>query len=135
MAPEIVFIVCLTAVCLMFMQEMTGIFKKVVAIPGVVLFVPLLLASWIIEAYADIWEWLAWAGQYEIQTLLAHLVPVLPFHLVALQSIKIILLCLCAFIPTFVLWGVARYKGRYTVPRIASYISVVTWILALFLLI
>ena len=135
MILEIALIVSVTAFSLMFMQELTGIFKKIVAIPGVVLLGPLLLASWIIEAYEDIWEWLAWTWQYEIQTMLAHIASVLPFQMGIMHKIKIVLLCIFAVISPMVIWGIERYKGRYTLPPIASYIGLVTWVIALFLLI
>ena len=130
----IALIVCVTAVSLLFMQELLGIFKKVVSIPGVALLGPLLLASWIIEAYADWLEWLRWVCHNESRNMLERVVATLPFQTVALHVLKIMFLCLFAFIPVFVIWAIERYKGRYKLPRIASYISIVTWIIAVFLL-
>ena len=125
--------VCVTAVSLLFLQEIIQIFKKIVAIPGVVLLVPLLLASWIIEAYTTLWEWIGWTAQADIQTLLKQTAALLPFQMGSLNLIKVVLLTSLAFLPMCVAWGISRYNGRYTLPRIAYGLSLVIWIIAIFL--
>lgn len=135
MILEIGLIVCVTAVSLLFLDEFTHIYKKIIAIPGVVLLVPLLFASSVVERYANIWEWLGWLSQSEIQALVSDMASGLPFQLGSLPLIKVMFLCLLTFMPVLIIWGISRYRGRYTLPRMVYGLSLVTWIIAIFLVI
>lgn len=130
----IALIVCGTAVSLLFMQEIINIFNKIVSTPGVVLVAPLLMASWLVESYHDWLVWIGWVCQDEIRNMLERIATFFMFPVFGLHVIKIVSLYLFAFIPFIIIWGMERYKGRYALPRIASYISIVTWVIALFLI-
>lgn len=129
-------IAILSATALVFSQELTKIIQKLIVIPGVTLFVPMILASCLVEMYeAQLYSYLSYLHDllYHSQEIIAGF---LPFQTGSLYLIRIVSLCVLACLPFGFFWFESRHRRSHTLPAIAYYMSAVLWsIMALVLVI
>lgn len=128
MLTTLALIVLVAAITVFFSQELIKFLKKIFAIKGAQLFLPLAIASWAVYTFD---YWFLWAIYYyreclnTIQSYLVYLIPIPNYsHTVAL----IILLTSASVIPVFV-WDKATRKRSfkwYVYPYVAS---TILWII------
>ena len=123
------------AILLIFSQEVTRFMKKLAAKPGMKLLLPLVLASWFIETWEEWGRWLLLWCQAEFQQISHTAAQLLPFQTGALHLIRILTLFVFACIPAAIFWVRVKYKRLYSLPLFSYYISLLLWIIAVFLLI
>ena len=135
MMLTIALLVFATSIAAFFAQEFGRLFKKIFAIPGVKLLVPLALASWLISAFESWGYWLLIrmkAGLHHTEDFIAAF---LPFEMIRISIVRIIFLVLFANVPIWVSWYFEKRRGHYE-PKFSSFcIGYMLWILASILLI
>ncbi len=126
-------IVLITSIIGFFSQEFIRLFKRVWAIPGAKLVVPLLIASLIAEWFA-LW---GWKSLFSFQTGLSFvehgLANLLPVQTGALMVTRVVLLVLIPGIPVWVTWFMTRKKkisnALFWVYRFSAWMWAITVIL------
>ena len=134
MSVIIVLVVLCTAIVVFFAQEFARLFKKIAAIPGVMLLVPLAFASWVVEYYEDWGLWLLLLFKNGLHQLIHWLDEHLPPQLVAVSFSHILQLCLLAGLPVWILLVVAKSRKRYEPWPYTYQIGTALWIVGAILL-
>jgi len=129
-----VLVVLCTAIVVLFSQEFAGLFKKIFAIPGVKLLLPLAFASWVIETYENWGLWLLLWCKDGLHTLMHRLDVYLPTHVSSLSLAHIIHLFLLASLPACLLLALAKGRGRYEPWPCTYQVGAAIWIVAAVLL-
>lgn len=122
------------SILVFFSEEFTKLFKKLFAIKGAKLFIPLFIASWLIYTFDF---WFLWAVFYIRETLLYLLIfltNIMPFKTGAESVALVIIISAVSVVPVFLLDIQARRKNfkPYKFPYVTSWII---WILCVLLLI
>lgn len=134
MIVTIALITFLASIAAFFAQEFGRMFKKLFAIPGMKLLLPLALASWLIIVYEEWGLWLLLRAQIATHQLVHRLHALVPFEQGSLPFIKIIFLFLIASLPIWCFELAALRKGRRKrIPR-TYWIGWVLWVIAAILL-
>lgn len=115
-------VILLGAIAVFFSQEFLGVIKKIFAIKGVKLFLPLLAASWFVFSFGD---WGIWAITYYREILVAILsfiVSIIPFPQIAEYVALVIVLTLISVLPVYLidLFMHKRSYKSYNYPYITS---------------
>lgn len=127
-------IVFFAAIILIFSQEFGRMLKKIFAIKGAKLFLPLIMASWLIELFEEDICWgLLWLSEtlYGFINKIASFIPFTFGYYIA----QILSLIIVTSIPVGVAWFERRNKPISKVPRSAYYVSGVFWLVTVFLII
>ncbi len=128
-------IVFFASIFLIFSQEFIRSGKKIAAIPGVKLLVPLVMLSWLIEAYEDWGLWLLLWAQAVFHQCIQSMTDLLPFQSGGLHLVRIMTIFLLACLPSWVFWLRAKWKDSYKLQPCADYFGLAIWITVVFLLI
>ena len=128
-------IVFMSSIVLLYTQELLRLIRKLTAIPGVSLLVPLVFASWLIEANEDWGLWLLLYAQATFHNFILYTAERLPFQTGSLHLVRIVFLCLLACIPAWFFWLKNKRRGLYGFPVTSTYIGAFFWIIEAFLLI
>ena len=127
-------VVFCSSIVAFFSQEFSKMFKKIFAIPGVLLLAPLALASWLIEIYEDWGAWLLLWIQAGLHQFLHKLSVLVPFESHSLSFFRIVYLFLIASLPVWISRLMALRKG-YRAPQTSTYwVGLILWIIAAILL-
>ncbi|MCW8410094.1 hypothetical protein OQJ13_14030 [Legionella sp. PATHC035] len=122
------------SILVFFSEEFIKTIKKIFAIKGAKLIIPLFVASWLIFSF-DLW--VLWAIYYlreMLHDILNYLVQIMPFQNWALQVVLVFMLTFLSVVPVLVLDFLSRRKTfkSYQHPYVTSSII---WVLSVFLLI
>ena len=91
-----------SAIVVFFANEFSHVFKKIWAIPGVKLLLPLCVLSWVVVVYEAWGYWLLQKGHGILDRVVHVLVLWLPFEAGALACIRIIFLFIIASVPLWI---------------------------------
>lgn len=128
-------IVFAASIAVFFADEWVRLFKRIVAIPGVRLIVPLLCFSWLIETYQAWGHWLLIRMQATLYSFESILVGLFPFKIGTIHLIRIFYLTSLACLPVILAWMLALYRKELPALKRSYYIGIVLWILGVFLII
>lgn len=126
-------VVFFASILILFSDEFIKLFKKLFAVKGAKLFIPLFVASWLVSHY-EFWVW--WEMFYlreRLRYMLNFLVQIMPFQLGAKPIALIILLVFLSVVPVLIMEFLSRrksYKG-YQYPFVTS---AIIWIFCVVLL-
>lgn len=123
-----------SSIAVFFSEEIQRMFKKIIAIPGAKLLVPLIALSLLVEIYQEYGSWLLIAFKAIIEQGLLTLVSMLPFQVIALPMLKAAYLILLACLPVWVFWLIAKRKGIEESWPTPYRVGVMLWTLAAVLL-
>ncbi len=119
-----------SAIALIFAQELTRLTKKLLAVRGAKLVLPLVLSSLLIELYEGWGSWILLYTQANCHNWLQHMNEILPFKVVLVLLIKSAFLFFLGSMPVFVSWLNAKRQGLYAIPIASYYIGAILWLLA-----
>jgi hypothetical protein len=128
------FIVLCAAIVVLFSQEFASVFKKIFAIPGVKLFLPLFVVSLLVEYYQAMGIWFLLFYKDYLHIFLHYLVSVLPFAKGAITFVHILYLFVIACVPIWILYGWAWHKKRPKPWTHAYQLGFICWLTAAVLL-
>lgn len=130
----LVLLVCIAAIFCFFSQEFMRLFKKILAVKGVLLLLPLALASWFVFNY----EHLVLLFLYYVRDVLNHinnfltgLMPSTPYT----TAIILIVLLTAISVAPVLLMNIWYYKKTYKPAPHPYLISTLIWIISSILLI
>lgn len=131
-----VIIVTVTAILGFFSQEIIQFIKSILTIPGAILWLPILLASLLVENHLLFGWWGLMSLRNGLSNLEHKMADMIPFQKTAIHLARIILLTLLAFIPVCIAWLRARKNIQpnnimFWAYRIGSMIWLVSVILLL----
>lgn len=130
----VILILC-TSMVVFFIEEIADFIGKLFAYPGVKLFLPLLLASCMVENFEP---WVLW-GLLWLQNMLfvlIHMISVaLPFKRGALVIAEIAVMISIACLPTAVSYGIATYKKVYLLNNSLALLGTFLWLIASLLIV
>jgi hypothetical protein len=124
-----------SAIILLFANEFERFIQKTASIPGVKLFVPLILASLLIEQYDNWCVWFVLECRSQLHNALQLVVGLLPFRLGAVLLSSVLFLFLPACLPMCLVWVMEKRHKIFRMPISPSYLGYILWIIAAFLLI
>ncbi len=127
-------VVLIASIGVFFSQEFVRLFKKITAIPGVKLLLPLLIASLIIETYELWWQWILKHCHLALHILVYKVTVLLPFETGAILLMRIVFLFIFASAPVW--YFRLRYKNnlRLYPKKFAYCLGLTLWIVAAILL-
>lgn len=134
MIVTIALIVFLSSIAAFFAQEFGRMLKKFFSIPGMKLFVPLLLASWLIVVYEEWGRWLLFRSQTALHHLVLRMHALVPYETGSLHAAKIFYLFLVATLPIWIFELAALRKGSRKRQPPTYWIGLVLWLIAAILL-
>lgn len=134
MILTIALVVLFAAIVVFFSQEFTNFFKKLASIPGVLLLVPLLIASWVVEVYEAWGHWFIIITEALLHQAAAGLSALLPFEKGALTVVYVSLLFLFAGMPVW-LTQIKNIKKGGRKPELAYWIGAMLWIIGVILIV
>lgn len=134
MVFTIILIGFLSSFVLIYSQELGRLYSKLIVVPGVKLFVPLLFVSWLIETYQDWARWLLLYSQAEIYNTMQMMARFLPFGSGSFYVIRIAFLFFLACCPVLIGWVKTKRRGLFELPESSYYVGTILWIIAVFLL-
>lgn len=130
----IALVVLCTAIFVFFLDEFTELFKKIIALPGVKLLVPLILASWLIEYYELFWLWVLFVCKDIAHAVIHTTSVILPFQTGSVTAGHIIQLFLIACLPIWGFIGYSKYKKTPKPWPYTNHFASLVWIIAVILL-
>lgn len=115
-------VILLGAIAVFFSQEFLGIIKKIFAVKGVKLFLPLLVASWLVFSFGG---WLVLMLTYYRETLVKIVtisVSILPLPQIAGYVALVMVLTLVSVLPVYLIDLFMRKRSykSYAYPQITS---------------
>ena len=128
-------LVFFSAIILLFANEFERFIQKAVSIPGVKLFVPLIMVSFLIEQYENWCVWFVLECQIQLHNAVQLVVGLLPFQLGAVLLSNVLFLFLLACLPMCLVWLMEKRHKIFRMPISPSYFGYILWIIAAFLLI
>jgi len=126
--------VLFTAIVVFFSQEFINMFKKIFAIPGAKLILPLMLASWLVEYFEDWLLWILLGIKNALHQVVYWLNALIPFERGSISIAHTILLFLLASLPVWILIAVVKYKGKYDPWPYTYELGAILWLTAAILL-
>ncbi|BCA96311.1 hypothetical protein TUM19329_26720 [Legionella antarctica] len=127
-------VVFCAAIFVFFSQEFIRVFKKIFAIKGAILILPLVVASCVVYNFNDLVYLVIYYYRDVLHAMLSFLTWIIPFGQVSSSVASIILLTLISTVPVFLLdWYLRRktYKP-YPYPYLTS---TLIWLVSAFILI
>ncbi len=135
MIVTIALVVVCSSIIAFFSQEFVRMFKKLFSIPGMKLFLPLAIASCLIEVYEDWGFWFLTSFQAAIEKMTHALAHLFPFETGSVLIIRILFLFVLACIPIIAYRLRAKFKGNYAAPHpYIDLLSLILWLVAAILL-
>ncbi len=134
MIVTLAIVVFCTSIAAFFAQEFGRVFKKMFAIPGVKLVVPLVMASWCIEIYEEWGLWLLLRIQGWLHQFVHQLHALIPFEQGSLPFTKIVYLFFVASLPIWIFQLANVRKWHRKRPPHTYWTGLVLWIIAAILL-
>ncbi|KTC71717.1 hypothetical protein Lbir_1572 [Legionella birminghamensis] len=120
-------VVLCSAIIVFFAEEFGGVFKKIFALPGVKLILPLLIASFIVAAYEDWIVWILLANKYVFHSAMSYIASLFPFQQFAAETVQILFLLFLTLFPPFIF--ITLRKRKTVVPfRYTWLICLVLWL-------
>jgi hypothetical protein len=115
-------VVFFASIIVFFSQEFIDLFKKIMAIPGALLLLPLLLATSLIYHYQ---QWILPALHYYqdvLNTILIYLLKIMPRYSMISYLMLVLLLTFISVVPVLLLDQLSRYRTykRYPYPYVTS---------------
>jgi hypothetical protein len=132
MLLTLVLVVFFFTVVMAFSQEFYGLFKKIAAIKGAPLVLPLAVASWIVF---NLDYWLLWAVYYVrecLQVILGFLNYLIPFKQAAASIVLILFLTVISVVPVFFL-DLYLNKKKHITYHYPYAMSAIIWIIVVML--
>lgn len=127
-------VVIVAAIVVFFSDEFARLFKKIAAIPGVKLFVPLIFASWVVERF-DTWlVWMLLKLKQWMHGLIYALARWLPIEKGALSTAHVLNLFLVTVLPLLILHFSALRKPRYELWPYTYHLVITIWLVLVILL-
>ena len=134
MLVTIALVVFFASIASFFAPEFGRVFKKIFAIPGAKLLIPLVVASGFIVIYEEAGHWLLIRFQIMLHQWVIKLDTLIPFEAGSLSIARIISLFIIASLPIWIARGSAIRKKRLE-PHTGTYwIGLVLWIIGAILL-
>ncbi|AHE66435.1 hypothetical protein [Legionella oakridgensis] len=121
-------------VVVFFSQEFAGVFKKIFAIPGVKLFMPLAFVSWLIDSFEPWVFWLLLKCKEGLLYLIYQFAEWMPWKKNAVALAQILILFLLPMIAMGILFLWAKFKKMHEPWPYTYDIGVVLWIISFILL-
>lgn len=134
MLITIALVVLMASIACFFAPEFGRLFKKVFAIPGAKLLIPLFMASWLIVLYEEFGHWLLIHFQIMLHRWVSRLDALLPFETASISIARIISLFLIASMPIWIARGSAFRKKLLAPHRGTYWIGLMLWIIGAILL-
>ena len=134
MLVTLALLVLLGSILVFFSEEFIKMFKKLFAIKGAKLLIPLFLASWLIYTF-DFWFlWVVFYLREMLLYILIFLTSIMPFQKGAESVALVILITVASVVPVLILDIQSRRKSfrGYKYPYVTSW---VIWILCVVLLV
>lgn len=135
MVVTIALVVFLSSIVAFFAEEFGRMFKKIFAIPGAKLLLPLAFASWLIEVYEDWGLWLLVWFQALLNQALHKLSTFMPFERGSISLIQIIYLFLIGSLPIWIFRYRAIRKGSRKPQPFSYWLGLILWISATIMLV
>ncbi|MCX7116456.1 MAG: hypothetical protein NTW94_00820 [Legionellales bacterium] len=134
MLVTLAMVVFFSSVGVFFSEEFGRFFKKVIAIPGAKLLLPLVAASLVVEMFEGLGQWVMVRCQAVIHQLIFQVSKVIPFESVSLTVVRILYLFLVGSLPIWIFRLRAKQKGQRQ-PQVFAYrLGLLLWIIAAILL-
>jgi hypothetical protein len=130
MMLSLAMIVFPSAILLLFAQEFARLTRKLLAIPGVKLLLPILLASCLIEIYQDWEQWVLLYTQAKFHNWVQMTGERMPFQAGAQHLIRVASLFILPCLPISLFWVEVKRKGEHTLPAVSYYLSAMLWLVA-----
>lgn len=114
-------VVFFAAILVLFSQEFINIFKKIFAIKGAKLFLPLFIGSWLVVDFEDIFLWGIYYFRETLNAIVWFFSQIIPFQ-GAYSIVLIIWLTIISVVPVFLLdmYLVKKTYKHYEYPYITS---------------
>lgn len=128
-------VVLCSAIIVFFSQEFSGFLKKIFSIPGVKIFLPLALASLIVEAYEAWGYWFLFRFQVAFHQIIYKLAMMMPFKTGALAFARFLILFLLAGLPIWIAKLRAQQKGRRHPQPFVYHVSLMLWLIGVILVV
>lgn len=126
-------VVLFASIAVFFSQEFISVFKKLFAIKGVPLFLPLLVASWLIIAF-NYWSlWIVYYYNEMLQIILTFMMHVIPFEKGAGSVALVILLTVISVLPVYLIDLLVR-RQTYKPYKYLNITSAIIWLVSAILL-
>lgn len=134
MLVTLALLVFMGAILVLFSDEFISTFKKLFAIRGAALFLPLFVASWLVYTFDFWWLWVLFYLREMIQDALTLLIRIMPFQHGAQSFALVLLLTFVSVVPVRIIDLLSRRKNFKGYPHI--YVtSTVIWVISVVLLI
>lgn len=118
MMESLVFFVLVAAILVIFLHDFGKLLKKLFAIPGVALFFPLLLVSYILVSFESFFLWLLLKIQIALIGTIAYIAAWLPFTLGADVLVSVVLLMVITFLPMLAIQEWNRRRMFQAIPNV-----------------
>lgn len=128
-------LICSFAIVVFFAQEFLDVFKKIFGFPGVKLFVPLMLASSVIELYEPWGGWLLFRIKMILSYLPGGIAHLFPSGTVSTYLSKIIYLMCFGCLPIWIATYRSRSKGHLKASQFPFFLGLFIWVFLAILLI
>lgn len=133
MLMTLALVVLFASIAVFFSQEFISTFKKIMAIKGATLILPLALGSWLV-CHFDYWIlWLLFYLKGCLNQLLAELLSLLPARQWSLSFAMILLLTCISVVPVFIIDIITR-KKTYRPYKYPYVTSTILWIVTAMLM-
>lgn len=122
------------SILILFSQEFIRTFKKILAIKGAKLLLPLALGSWLVISFDYLFLWAIFYISEILIDVVRFLARLLPFEQFALPIVQIILLTVISVVPVFLLdiYLLKKTYKHYAYPYLTS---TLVWIIIALILI
>ena len=126
-------VVLFASIAVFFSQEFISVFKKLFAIKGAPLFVPLLVASWLVVTFSYWSLWIVYYYHEMLQIILTFLLHIMPFEKGAESVALVILLTVISVLPVFLIDLLVR-RQTYKPYKYPNITSAIIWMVSAILL-
>lgn len=120
-------VVLSTSIAVFFSKEFAGVYRKIIAVPGAKLLLPLIIASWLIETYEPFELWFLLKCKEGFHYLLFQLSALTTLNQ---NSAQIIQLFILATFPFLVLRALELRRKKPVPGLITSRIGLIIWVIA-----
>ncbi|WP_298623187.1 hypothetical protein [uncultured Legionella sp.] len=110
------------AIMILFSQEFIRTFKKIFAIKGAKLFLPLFIGSWLVISFEDLCLWGIYYYRELLNAVILFVTQIIPFQQGAYSIVFIILLTVISVVPVFLfdMYLVKKTYKHYEYPYLTS---------------
>jgi quinol-cytochrome oxidoreductase complex cytochrome b subunit len=122
MQATLALLICLAAIFVFFSQEFISTFKRVFAIKGAKLILPLAAGSWLIYSFNMEFLWLIIYIREALQKILMILVKLIPAHQYATSLALVVMLTILSVVPVYIMDWINRRRNHkaYRYPYLTS---------------